>query len=186
MSTTTAPEQLLTAEEFGKRPDPGYPEELVKGTVVSMTPPYRRHGKICSRADRIVGGYFEDHDLGHVLCNDSGVITERDPDTVRGPDVALYSFARLPRGPLTSSYGPEVPDLVIEVLSPSDRWPSVLAKVAEYLEAGVTFVIVLDDHHRQAHVYGSDRQVRVLNSDDDLTIPEVLGDFRTRVDKFFE
>jgi len=28
---------LMTAEEFGKRPDPGYPEELVRGRVITMT-----------------------------------------------------------------------------------------------------------------------------------------------------
>ena len=40
------------------------------------------------------------------------------------------------------------PDLVVEVFSPSDRWPKVLAKVAEYLDAGTTIVLVLDDPRR--------------------------------------
>jgi Uma2 family endonuclease len=186
MSTATAPEPLMTAEQFGKRPDPGYPEELVRGRVVSISPPFRRHGQVCSKADRIIGSYVENLDLGHVLTNDSGVITERNPDTVRGADVAFYSFDRLPRGALPASYGPELPELVIEVLSPSDRWPRVLAKVAEYLEAGVTFVVVLDDEHRQTHVYAADEPVRVLNSDSELALPDVLGEFRVRVAKFFE
>ncbi len=38
---------LMTAEEFGKRPDPGYPEELVRGRVVSTPVPDRRHGYVC-------------------------------------------------------------------------------------------------------------------------------------------
>src|SRR5690242_2803487 len=110
MATAASP--LLTAEEFARRPDPGHPEELVRGRTIAMPPPSRRHGQVCSKADRIFGAFVEEHDLGHVLCNDSGVITERGPDTVRGPDVAFYSFERLPRGPLPASYGPEVPELV--------------------------------------------------------------------------
>ena len=37
-------------------------------------------------------------DLGRVVTNDSGIVTQRDPDTVRGADVAYYSYARLPKG----------------------------------------------------------------------------------------
>ena len=145
MATAAVSEALLTAEQYARRPDPGYPEELVRGRIVPLPQPNRRHGQICNKAGRILGNYAEEHDLGHVLSNNAGVITERDPDTVRGPDVAFYSYARLPRGPLPANYGPEVPELVVEVRSPTDRWPQVLARVAEYLEAGVTAVMVLDD-----------------------------------------
>ena len=87
----SVPQPLLTAEEFGRRPDPGYPEELVRGRIVRMPPPNRRHGQVCSRVVRVLGAYVDEQDLGHVLSNDSGVITERGPDTVRGPDVAFYT-----------------------------------------------------------------------------------------------
>ena len=70
--------------------------------------------------------YAEEHDLGRVMSNDSGIITERDPDTVRGADVAYYSYARLPKGPLPAGYGPEVPELVIEVRSSGDSWREIL------------------------------------------------------------
>src|SRR5207249_8014547 len=92
-------EALFTAEEYAQRPDPGYPEELVRGRIVPMSQPTRRHGQICNKVGRILGNHAEEHDLGHVLNNDSAVITEREPDTVRGADVAFYSFARLPKGP---------------------------------------------------------------------------------------
>ncbi|MHB1561595.1 MAG: Uma2 family endonuclease, partial [Isosphaeraceae bacterium] len=90
-------ELTMTAREFGLRPDPGHPEELVRGRIVAMPPPDRRHGKVCTRSTGILDQFVTEHDLGHVLSNDSGVITERDPDTVRGADVAYYSYARLPR-----------------------------------------------------------------------------------------
>ena len=106
-ASTTAP-TLLTAAEFARRPDPGHPEELVRGRIVPMPPPTRRHGQICSQVRSIFSGnFFEDHDLGHVVSNDAGVITERGPDTVRGADVAFYSYNRVPKGPLPADYGAE-------------------------------------------------------------------------------
>ena len=92
-------EALMTAEEFGQRPDPGYPEELVQGRIVGMPPPDRKHGYVCGKAGRIFGNFVDEHDLGRVMSNDSGVITERDPDTVRGADVCLLQLRPTPQGP---------------------------------------------------------------------------------------
>jgi Uma2 family endonuclease len=124
MATVTQASQLpMTAEEFSRRPDPGYPEELVRGRIEKVSPvPRARHGQVCGKVVRILGIHAEQNDLGHVLCNDSGVITERGPDTVRGADIAFYSYAKLPKGPLPSTYLDVPPDLIIEVLSPDDRW----------------------------------------------------------------
>jgi len=47
--------ELTTAEQFGQRPDPGYPEELVRGKIVAMSVPDRRHGYVCGKADRLFG-----------------------------------------------------------------------------------------------------------------------------------
>ena len=144
--------ELMTAEQFGQRPDPGYPEELVQGRIVAMPPPDRKHGYVCGQAYYIIRHFVDEHELGRVMSNDSGVITQRDPDTVRGADVAFYSYARLPKGPLPTGYGPEVPELAVEVRSAHDGWPEILEKVAEYLAAGVLTVVVLDPGPQTAHV----------------------------------
>ncbi len=187
MATATTPQQAgITAEQFAARPDPGYPEELVRGRIVRMSPPGARHGQICNRMARFLGNYAEEHDTGHALCNDSGVITERDPDSVLGADVSYYSYDRIPRGPLPVQYPAVAPELVVEVRSPSDRWPKVLAKVAEYLEAGVGVVCVLDDASRTARVFDAEGLVRILGEADELTFPELLPGFGVRVGRFFD
>jgi Uma2 family endonuclease len=179
-------EALLTAEEFCRLEDNGQPMELVRGRIISMNVPAPRHGQICGKIVRILGNYAEEHDLGHVLSNDSGVITERSPDTVRGADVAFYSYARLPKGPLPKRYLSVVPELIFEVLSPDDRWSKVLAKVTEYLNAGVKVVAVLDPETETLELYSADQRPRTLEADDDLVLPEILGDFRSAVKRFFE
>lgn len=186
MSTDILTEPLLTAEQFSRRPDPGYPEELAKGRVECLPIVGARHGQICAQVAILLGQFLHGRELGHLIINNSGVITERDPDTVRGPDIAYYSFERLPKGPVPASCGPEIPELVVEVRSPHDAWPKLLAKVAEYLDAGTTVVIVLDDDRKMAHVYAADGMTRLLSAGEELTLPEVFPDFRASVSRSFE
>jgi Uma2 family endonuclease len=186
----TVPQQsrtLMTVAEFARLPDTGTPSELVRGRVVQMNPPKPYHGWICANVVGLLSNHVKAQDLGYVLGNDSGVVTERDPDTLRGADVAFYSFAKVPRDSLSRTDYLEVPpDLVIEVLSPDDRWRRVLAEVAEYLNAGVGVVGVLDPEGRTFHLYEGDRAVRVLAEDDELTLPDLLGDFRVAVRRFLD
>jgi Uma2 family endonuclease len=183
----TVAETLLTAEEYARTPDPGHPTELVRGRVIAMTSPGSRHGQICNRIGRLLGNLAEEHDLGHVLNNDSGVVTTRRPDSVRGPDVAFYSFTKVPRGPLPDGYLGVPPEIVFEVLSPDDRWPKMLAKVAEYLEAGVLLVCVVDPRRSTVQLYRIDgAEPVVLANDDEFSAPEILGELRIPVRKFFE
>jgi len=177
---------LLTAEEFLRLPNDGRPKELVRGRIVYMNVPQPRHGQICSKVDRIVGNFADERNLGHVVCNDSGVRTERGPDTVRGADVAFYSYGRVPPGPFPEGYLPIVPELVFEVRSPTDRWGPILAKVAEYLEAGVTAVCVLDQMTEKCHVFRSDDSAEVFTAEQELAIADVLPEFRVAVRRFFE
>jgi Uma2 family endonuclease len=77
-----------------------------------------------------------------------------------------------------------MPELIVEVLSKTDRWPKVLAKVAEYLNAGVSVVVVFDEETR-AHVITADRY-QILDGDEELTFPEILPGFSCAVRRFSE
>ncbi len=183
---TAVLEKLLTAEEFRRLPDDGHRKELKRGRVLPMNVPAPRHGEICVQTVYLLRRHLDDYPLGRVVCNDSGVVTERDPDTVRGSDVAFYSFKRVPPGPLPQGYLTVVPELVFEVRSPSDRWGQILAKVSEYLEAGVSVVCVLDQMTERCHVYRNDEESQVFPSDRELLLPDILPEFRVAVGRFFE
>ena len=118
MSTATET-KLLTAEEFFLLPNPGdgSQQELVRGEIITMPPPGGLHGVSCSKADRRIGNFVEGKDCGTVTANDTGFITERGPDSVRGPDVAYWSKEPLPVVPV--GYIEIAPDMLVEVLSPS-------------------------------------------------------------------
>ncbi len=184
MSTATAP-KLLTADEYA-RLDVDHPTELVRGVVFHMPPPRSRHGQVCSRIARIIGNYCDEHDLGHVLSNDAGVITERDPDTVLGGDVIFYDYRRVPKGKLPAGYIQVPPDLVFEVLSPDDRQSKVLRKVTEYLLAGVKVVCLVNPEDETVRIYRDDKAEEGLRAEDEFTVADVLSGFSCRVSKFFE
>jgi Uma2 family endonuclease len=63
---------------------------------------------------------------------------------------------------------------------------SVLPKVAEYLEAGVVAVVILDDEHRSAQTFRANRETVTLGWEDELAIPHVLPGFSLLVKRFFE
>jgi Uma2 family endonuclease len=179
-------EALLTAEEYYRLPDNGQPTELIRGRIVPMNMPFPRHGEICARISYLLQRYLEDHELGRVISNDAGVVTERNPDSVRGPDVAFYSYARVPRGPLPEGYLAVAPELVFEVRSAGDRWSEVFAKVAEYLRAGVLVVCVLDPRTERAILLSADQGSQTLTADQDFALPDLLTDLRVPVRRFFE
>ena len=178
--------ELLTAEDYLKTPDLDRPTELVRGVIVMMPPPFPRHGQVCMTAAFLMKQYVDEHDLGHVLTNDSAVITQRAPDTVRGADVAFYSYDRIPKGKLGYEYLPQPPNVVFEVLSKEDRWSKVNKKVGEYLEVGVDAVCVLDPKKEQLHLHLNDVPPVMLAGDDELSLPAPLDAFRIAVSKFFE
>jgi Uma2 family endonuclease len=181
---TTQTQKLLTAEEFMNLPADGRFTELVKGVIVEMPPPKPTHGYICTNFAGELRNYVRHRDLGRVVSNDSGVVTERGPDTVRGMDVAYYSYDRVPRGPLPDGYWP-TPELVVEVRSPSDRISKLSAIAGEYLDAGAVVVLVVDPDTESFAVFTQNELPRRLSNGDELTLPELFPDFRVPVRQFF-
>jgi Uma2 family endonuclease len=181
----TVAQDLITAEQFA-RMSFDVPVELVRGEVVEMPRPEMRHGVVCSNVHDPVKAWARSTQGGVVAINDTGVITERDPDSVRGPDVLYITRERLPGGEIPSTFLSVAPDLAIEVLSPHDVWKNVLEKITEYFEAGVREVWVVDPEDRTMQVFRPDAKPRKLDASDTLESPDVLPGFTCAVSTFFE
>lgn len=133
---------LITAEKFDALGDIGT-AELVRGKVVPLTKPKPKHGRIAMRIGRKVGNFVERKKLGEVYAAETGFLVERNPDSVRAPDV---SFVRteLALGHDEDEWYPHSPDLAVEVLSPGDRPGAVEEKVQMWLDGGGRSVWVVD------------------------------------------
>lgn len=150
-----------------------------------MNPPFFRHGRVCSRIVVKIGSFVEEHDLGETVCNDTGIITERDPDTVRGADVAYYSYARIPRGECPQGYPAAAPEIVFEVVSPGNTRREVTRKIGEYIQVGVNVVCVVDPQFKTVNLHYPELPSATLTADDPLLFAELPG-FSLPVSKLFE
>ena len=137
MATVTQP-KLLTAEEFMAADLGEGTFELVRGEVVELPPAMPEHGRVCVNVGFALESFGRQTGYGYCLSNDSAVLTERGPDTVRGADVCFYSHARWPRSQVGNSLPPVPPDLAVEVYSPGNRRGEMNKKVTEYLGVGVS------------------------------------------------
>ena len=177
-------EQLVTAEQFAETTIDA-PVELVRGEVVEMTRPGMRHGVICGRVYFRIEAWAGTGNRGFAATNDTGVITERNPDTVRGPDVLFVSRDRLPGGEVPSGILPVARELAVEELSPSAVWKELLGKVSEYFASGVREVWVVDPELRTVQVFRPDSAPRTLRESDEVRSPDVLPEFHCQVADFF-
>jgi Uma2 family endonuclease len=187
MSTATET-QLLTAEEFYDfchRPENRARQfELERGEIVEMSRPGERHCAVCGNVTYLLGSYVRQRKQGYVCPNDMGLILARGPDTVRGPDVVVYLETRH-FDDLEIKYPERLPALVVEVLSPNDKWVRMTRRINTILQRGVQLVWVLDPESRTVTVHQSDRQSMVFDDTEELTGLDVLPDFRCRVAEFF-
>jgi Uma2 family endonuclease len=187
MSTATT-KKRMTAEEFCDwvhQPEQANRWfELVRGEVIELPPPMKPHGAICMRVGYFLTAYVDRRGHGYTTCNDSGVILARDPDTVRGPDLALYEDADR-FVDLHPKYGEVPPRLAVEVLSPNDRAVQLMRKITEYLTSGVGMVWVLDPERRTVTVYRPDRPQVQFDESQEVSGEEVLPGLRCRVADFF-
>jgi len=186
MDPASSSQRLMTVDEFERLPDDGWRSELVRGRVVREPPAGFRHGTIASRVYGPLLRFVEEHGLGEVVSAETGFVLFEDPPTVRAPDIAFVSHARLPADGPPTGFGPFAPDLTVEIVSPSNTLSEVQGKVLDYLEAGSTAVWVIDPPSRTVTVYHAPGDIRLLRVDDVIDGGEALPGFSLEVARIFE
>jgi Uma2 family endonuclease len=181
MMSTITQKRLLTAEEFFEFPSPGdgSQQELVRGEIVVMPPPGILHGVTCSKVNRKIGVFIDAGLGGTLTCNDAGFITERGPDSVRGPDISYWTKERQNEAPI--GYTEVAPDLVVELLSPSNTSTQIRDKLEEYFAKGVRLVWVIAPEDRTLAIYHMPDEGRLLHEKATVTGEDVLPEFSCRV-----
>lgn len=179
MATVANRIRLLTAEEFERLPDDDFKYELVEGRVVKMSPPGARHGAIAVRLGHLLYDYVDDRKLG-VVMTETGYTLQRDPDTVRGPDLSFVRAERLSDG-LPRGFFSGPPDFVVEIVSPDDRLRELRDKAAEYLMRGVHLVWVVDPVRKRVTQYSTGCDPVIFTIGDQLDGGNVIPGFRCDV-----
>jgi len=177
--------KTMTADELWELEDDGWRHELIRGELVSMPPTGEEHASLMVVLSIELGGFIRRNGLGRAVSGDPGIFVSRDPDVVLAPDFAFTRRERLASEQPLPGFVTIVPDLVVEILSPSERAGHINAKIQEYIAAGVQLLWLVDPPHRSITVYSADEPPRFLAESDVIDGGDVLPGFEIRVGELF-
>lgn len=165
--------------------DSSHRYELMKGALQTMSPAGAKHGDIALEIGARIRLHATDQQLGRAFGAETGFLIEQNPDTVRAPDAAFVSQARLQETGIPTTYFPGAPDLAVEVVSPGDTAGEVEEKVQMWLAHGASLVWVIHPVTRTVIIYRRDGTAHVLHDGDLLDGEAVLPGFTFSVDRLF-
>jgi Uma2 family endonuclease len=174
-----------TFDDLARLPDDGNRYELIAGVLYMSPSPRYNHQYIVSTLLRILGSYIAAHKLGVVLPAPFEI---RLPFAVHAvqPDVLFIRNDNQP--PPNAPFFAGIPDLVVEVISPSSLRLDRVLKFATYEDAGVPELWLVDPVARSVEVYVHDEQFFTLHGQfsmgDVLTSP-LLPEFNLEVATLF-
>ena len=178
--------KLLTAEDLLRLSSQGVKGELIRGVLHETVSVGKVHARIAIR----IGGEFDRHvrrhRLGQVGGSDGGVLVERAPDTVREPDIYYVSAARLPLDDQSDGYLEVVPELVVEIVSPSDSPTEVDEKIRMWLDLGVSMALVVRPANRTIVIRRPRIPAVTLSGEDTLDGGDVLPGFSLPLREIFD
>lgn len=140
----------MTAEELSAR-GPSDRVELIRGEVVELSPTGLEHGRFISKVATAFVFYPEKNSIGEWVTGETGFILERDPDTVRAPDLALMGNENSPARP-HPKFGDGAPTIAVDVISPGDRLAEVMSQADQWLSSGCTSVWLIDPQREKATI----------------------------------
>lgn len=152
--------------------------EMVDGRLVEMMPMSERSSWVGGQLFAAINAHCKANDLGRAYPQDTpfrGFPGRR--ISVRKPDASFVRKDRL-AAKLSNKDLTIVPDLAVEVISPTDVVNDLYAKVEQYQAAGVRLVWVIDPISRLARIHRVDGTEAKINEHQDLDGEDVLPGFR--------
>ena len=166
---------------------PRHPTEkyyLIDGELHVKMSPNQRHSEAASLLAHYLLSFVLPRGLGRVTV-ECGYHPPGDRSCVMLPDVA---FEGLPRGaqPSRSTYAPYMPDLAVEIISPTQSWAKTRRKARRYLRHGAALVWLIDPASETAEIWrrGSDER-ETIDADGELSGGDVLPGFRLPLRQIF-
>jgi Uma2 family endonuclease len=174
----------LTIEDFEKLPYAlALNHELVDGELVDVSGNTLEHNYLRDLIVKLLGPFVEAHNLGKLVSEQ-----EYDFDgNAHGPDVSFVGAGRVGQFDRKRRVQQFVPDLTIEIVSPNDRFETLLKKVQRYRSCGAKEAWIFSIEMRQAYVY-SEQRTAILDENEQFSsdlIPGYsirIGDLLHRID----
>ena len=141
-------QEFLDSSEIGDR------TELVDGEIIPKVSPKYKHASVQGRFYRFIDDWCVREQCGRV-CPEWAVVLKRNGrDWVPVPDLTYVSYDRLSADWEEDEPSPVLPELVIEIISPSQSFGEMTSKATDYLIAGVDRVWIVDNQAQSVTVFG--------------------------------
>ncbi len=161
---------------------------LIDGELVITMSPGRLHGRLALRIGRFIADYADLHDLGEAAV-EVGYRSPDDRKTLLIPDVAFESKARAEQ-PVGVGFVPFMPDIAVEIISPSQTLAQARRKAKVYLRLGTAMVWLVDPSKKNAEIWtlGTDGapQSETVNLEGELSGGAVLPGFTLPLRRLFQ
>jgi len=185
-------QKLYTVDDlWAMESDPAYEDRyfyLIDGRLYEDAMPGRTHARLAIKIGRYLDEYAEAHNLGEVT-SECGYYPPDTRYTLLLPDVAYQSHTKLPDPP-PKGYVPQMPDLAVEIQSPSDSLRKMRRKAQVYLEHDTALVWLVLPDRQGVEVCRLDAdgglQAKFLGNEDILSGEEVLPGFVLDISKLFD
>lgn len=160
---------------------------LIDGELYSTMPPGGTHGSLAGEISRLIGNFVRAYNLGRFTV-ETGFHPPNDRGTLLSPDVAFLSKSTMP-GPLPAIFVPIMPDLAVEVMSPTDSLSELHRKAETYLRHGTSMVWIVKPSEKGVDVcragdYGGMR-IESVGKDGVLSGETVLPGFEVDLGELF-
>ena len=162
--------------------------ELIDGVLIEMSAPGGEHGAIAINLGFYFRAFRLEQDLG-IATAGTGYHPPDDRRTLLVPDVAFISHTREP-DPFPRKLVPVMPDLAVEIHSPSNRLAQLREKAELYLSRGTQLVWIVLPEEQSVEVCrmneSDEIEREVFGPDDTLSGEEVLPGFSLDARLIFE
>lgn len=157
--------------------------ELIDGELIETTGPGGVHGGIAIRLGRYLDIFAEENNLG-IVTGETGYHPPDDRYNLLLPDVAFISFGRAP-DPFPDKLVPVMPDIAVEIRSPSNTLAEMREKAQRYLRLGSTLVWIILPNDQKVEVHQTQMPVKTLELGDSLSGEDVLPGFELELRRLF-
>jgi Uma2 family endonuclease len=170
-----------TMEEFlnWEPPIDGYKYEWNDGEIIKFVKMKQKHLRLLA----VLYKYF---DKTKAKLNGGLLIPEQDVNLttiqMRRPDLAYFNNDQIEK---YDSDEEQIPEFVIEVISPTDNALQIEIKLKEYFKTGVRVVWHVMPEEKTVYVYTSRKNVKICTDDDICSASPVMDDFEISVNELF-
>lgn len=169
------PGRPWTRDDLLARQGEGHRYELIRGELRQMAPASLAHGAYEGHLFYAIAAYLRTNPIGLVVPGDTGFELQSNPLTIRSPDIAFIAQERIPSD--RSGFPSLAPDLVVEIISPSETARLIAEKISDYLQAGTRMLWIVYPEQRQVQEYRQDGAFRIYRQDSALDGQDVLPGF---------